>query len=149
MCMIDHAEWCEWSSSREHTARKTHRCDECYRDIQPGERYRIGVGGQDGSIWSEKQCRHCWAASVWLTEVCGGFLWGGVAEDLREHWDVSPKYRTLWLGRAVVGQQRRWRRRDGELMPVLGRPVYTADLEPHVRRLSVLRAFDAGVAARG
>ena len=100
------------------TARKPHRCDECGRTIEPGEQYKIGAGIYDRSAWHAKQCRHCVAATTWLQAECGGFLHNAVREDLEEHWsEVLP--RSLWLGRAIVGMRRRWRRRDGTLLAVL------------------------------
>lgn len=104
------------------TARKTHRCDECSRDINPGERYECASGLMDteGNVYSYtcKTCAHCLAARTWLYMVCRGALYEGVLEDLIEHWDEGPPYRTMTLGRLIVGMRRHWRTRCGNQMPV-------------------------------
>lgn len=89
-----------------------HRCGDCGRTIDPGERYQRATGLYDGRWWTSKQCAQCSAAARWLTLVCGGWLWEGVAEDLGEHWaEVDP--RSVALGRLVIGIGRQWRRPTG------------------------------------
>lgn len=41
------------------TARKEHRCDECYRTIMPGEKYEYVSGIWDGRPESYKTCLDC------------------------------------------------------------------------------------------
>lgn len=64
MCMIDD-DWsrAEFYRQSTHTARQPHRCGECYRVIQPGERYRVATGRQNGEFWTAKQCAHCMRAA--------------------------------------------------------------------------------------
>lgn len=130
MCMVDLADDGYWVTltNKFRKARKQHRCVECARMIEPGETYRYasGVGEYGIDVWH--CCEHCYAASSWLVKTCGGFLWEAVGEDLKEHWDESPEYCSMWLGRAIVGMRRQWRRRDGSLMSVL--PVFAGRL-PH------------------
>lgn len=109
MCMVDQAEDSFVADVREQTARVAHTCGECGRTIEPGERYRVGGGVCDGEWWTGKMCVHCWAARSWLSVQCNGWLWGGVLEDLEEHWQESPLLRSHWLGRAILGMRRRWR----------------------------------------
>jgi hypothetical protein len=124
VCMIDDADGGWVSFDKVHrVARKAHRCDECGRTIEPGETYWPWTGLGEGRFDHGKMCVHCEAAAQWLVEVCNGYLFHGIAQDLREHWDEDWSYRNLWLGRAVVGMGRRWRRLDGSLMPVPDRPV--------------------------
>lgn len=41
------------------TARKKHRCDECYKDILPGEKYEYVTGIWDGEPSTYKTCLDC------------------------------------------------------------------------------------------
>lgn len=114
MCTTDFDPWTVYRSETRR-ARKQHACTECGRKIESGETYRYIVGMIDGD-WSDyKQCEHCQAAATWLQVVCNGYLLDGILEELREHW--GDGYRNRWLGRAIIGMRRRWRKRDGTLMP--------------------------------
>lgn len=139
MCSIDDAEPWAFYRSAHLIARKAHRCDECGRTIDPGERYLRAVGKAEGDLSTLKTCAHGEAAGKWLAIVCGGWPSEGLAEDLCDHWDdsfhviykdgtrTSIEYRSFWLGRAVAGIGRQWRRRDGSLLPVLGPPPIDSD----------------------
>lgn len=122
MCMIDD----DWSSAEfyrqsTHTARQPHRCGECYRVIQPGERYLVATGRQNGEFWTAKQCAHCMRAAELLTEHCRGFLFGGVQEDLEQHVDCGLPW-SMAAARHVVGMRRQWRRFTSDaLMPLTPR----------------------------
>lgn len=128
MCMADYGDG-GWLRHRLTTpvANKVHRCGECGRDIQPGERYERdeGLMGYDGDArgYCAKTCENCVAARSWLERVCRGWIYEMVYEDLREHWDDGWDLRSLWLGRALVGMRNRWKRRDGTLMDRL--PAYS------------------------
>ena len=121
--MIDAADRAEayWESTVKR-ARQEHHCDECRRTIEPGESYQRTRAIWEGEPIVTKACGHCVAAREWLVRVCRGFVHSMVLEELREHWDHSELYRSWWLGRAIVGMRRKWRRKDGTLMPVLGEP---------------------------
>lgn len=116
MCMVDDADGWEVFHSATPVARIEHRCGDCGRTIIPGERYHRGEGLIDGYWSTNKVCGHCDAASRWLLAVCNGFLYGGILQDLVEHWDESWELRTLDFGRLVVLARARWRR-HGELVP--------------------------------
>lgn len=105
MCMIEDADPWTILSEGIRTARKQHRCGECYRTIQPGERHHWCDGVMDGEIRREKQCLHCHHAADWLYAICRGWLYGRVYEDLREHWDEYP---SRSLARLTVGIKTRW-----------------------------------------
>lgn len=115
MCMIDDCE--PWTVHHDETrkAAKDHRCDECRRTISKGETYEHGSGLCDGRWTTQRTCEHCVAARSWLLKVCSGWVYGMVADDLREHWWESPEYRSLWLGRAIHGIGHQWKRPDGTL----------------------------------
>lgn len=117
MCMIDDADgWTVFHAS-EPVARIEHRCGDCGRTIVPGERYHRGEGLYEDYWSTNKVCGHCNAASKWLLAVCHGYLYGGIIEDLVEHWDESWEVRSLDFGRLIVLAHARWRR-HGELVPV-------------------------------
>lgn len=97
-------------------ARKVHRCGECGREIQIGERYERVAGKWDGEFDSHKTCLHCVVARRWLLEACDGWIFGEVFEDLLEHWKESNLYRDAFLRASIGGMSRKWRRRDGSLM---------------------------------
>lgn len=90
------------------TARKHHKCDECFASIEPGQKYTYVTMLYEGHWDSFHICRFCEAAARWLKLVCGGYGVGGLAEELREHWDEDTLYRSHWLGRAVIGIRRGW-----------------------------------------
>lgn len=109
----------EWLSETRPVARKPHRCGECGRVIQAGEHYErsTGVWDRKEGITTYRTCAHCLVARGWLQIECGGWLFGEVHEDLREHFHgggMEDRYR---LGRLVVGMQKRWQGKRG-LMPV-------------------------------
>lgn len=128
MCMAEDAEgYFVRQTEAIRRARKPWKCGECSREIAPGETYEFFSGllknydTSDGYM-TFRTCAHCIAAREWIVQECGRWLYDAVGEDLREHWDIGGAYRNLWLGRALVGMRRQWRRRDGELLPVLGPP---------------------------
>jgi hypothetical protein len=121
MCMVDYGDGWKVFRAEQRTARKEYRCYECNRVIEPGERYEFATGiTNDGyDKWSVMHtCAHCQAGPCrWLNRVCGGYLYGGVYEDLDEH-RFEPDVRDMALYRALIGMKRKWRKRDGTLMAV-------------------------------
>jgi ribosomal protein S14 len=115
MCLIDTADCVsEFSTERHRVARKPHTCGECGRSILARETYLDACGLADGTFWTAKMCRHCFAVAEWLSESCNGYLHTAVIEDFREHAEGKIGYL-----RAVVGARRKWSRFDGTgLMPV-------------------------------
>ena len=97
MCMVDYADEDGGTSLGDETrkAKKAHRCDDCFRDISPGETYRIGKWASGGSVSTFKMCSHCRVAAEWLQGNCGGYLWGGILEDISEH---VEEYRGVYPG---------------------------------------------------
>lgn len=135
MCMVDGYDF-EGTFLGEETrkARKEHRCEECYRKIQPGEEYRVAKWVNEGRVESMKMCAHCRVASKWLSDNCGGFVYGGIWEDIEEHIDeyrgVYPEV-TRDLKRLAVWGKNDWRvkygPRAGALLPVPPLPRFPAD----------------------
>lgn len=122
MCMIDGADiGNRFYVSRLRKAKKEHRCGECERIIQPGERYEVATGkNDDGYLWRAKTCAQCCAARRWLEVVCNGFCHFGVYQDLREHF--AEGYNPRWLAIATSGMRKRWRGKDGKLRRPMSLP---------------------------
>ncbi len=117
MCAIDDGEPVEFYDTRTAKARKVHRCHECHRDINPGEIYRIDAGKFDGDFFTYKTCPHCSVAIEWLNRECGGSIFGGAHEDIREHW-IDGGIRTRELALLIWGMSRGWTKRRGGLMAI-------------------------------
>lgn len=73
------------------TARKEHRCKECRRRIQPGERYErvFGIWGGDPDVYNT--CPHCLALRDHITAHVPCFCWNHStmlddAESVIEHY---------------------------------------------------------------
>lgn len=111
MCAVDDTD--DWTFFRDsiRTARKVHECRECRRMIERGESYHYATGLFDGQWFTFHVCRHCDAAGSWMRVVCGGWLLGELKDELRGHW--WDGYSGLYIGRAIVGIGRQWRRRNG------------------------------------
>lgn len=129
MCMIDgDDDRVTVLHERHRTARKEHRCAECGRGIVVGEPYLVERFINDGEASTHKTCRHCEAVRGWLLSECGGWLYGGVAEDIGEHAQEGAGGLPVKL--AAVGISRRWKRSDGRMWPV---PRFPADRPKAVR----------------
>lgn len=136
MCRIEYADedgrWLAAPAPRK--ARKRHTCGDCGRFISPGETYTTGTYLCDDYLDPIKMCEHCLAAGHWLNKVCGGHLWPGVVDELREHWHEEHDLRSVGLARLVISAKRHWLRRNGSLVPV---EVVRSWAEAGVRRVPV------------
>lgn len=126
MCMVEYGEPATIYNARVVAhSRKPRRCEECRRSIEIGDAYHSASMLYDG-LWSTfDTCEHCMAAQRWLIAQCGGFLHGGVDEDLREHL-TELTFRpgeAVALLRIIVGIRRQWKSfaDPAKLMPVLVR----------------------------
>lgn len=116
MCMTDDAERVTKVSAAYRTARKPHRCAECGRAIEPGESYHYETFVFDGKFTSHKTCKHCMVARQWLSDECGGWVYGAVQEDIDEHAAYEGYgFRVRLL---AAGMARKWKRKDGRMWPV-------------------------------
>lgn len=111
MCRVD--DTISVLSDERPRAKKPHRCGECHRTIEPGEHYERVTGLWEGELVTHKTCLQCCSVREWLANVCSGWVYSEVAEELLEHFYEGYG---MWLGRAVVSMQNQWRKRDGSLM---------------------------------
>lgn len=80
----------DFFSERRVTARKTHRCEECGREIKPGDSYVKSAGCYDNEFYAFKECSRCSRvrAKILLrypVEYWGeGPVLGGLLEYVRE-----------------------------------------------------------------
>jgi hypothetical protein len=127
MCMIDYGDgYAITLSAVTYTAKKQHRCNECHRTIEPGEKYLRETNVFEHRRNTYKTCSHCKVARDWLWNECGGFIWGSVEEDIREH--VFENYYAMDLARVAMGMQWKWRTPSGKLLPIPKMPMGSVEI---------------------
>ncbi len=84
-CFCDY-EPAEFYSKSEPCARKAHKCCECGKAIQPGEKYEYVRGKWDGHMDFFKTCSRCTALRDHLAAHAKCFCWahGNLLDDIRE-----------------------------------------------------------------
>lgn len=118
MCMIEGADGYAVVLKDKHcVARKNHKCSECRRIIQSGEKYHLESLVFEREFSAHKTCSHCSVMRQWLIENCSGFVYEGVREDIWEHAQEYDNMGMKFL-RAAVGMRRRWTKKNGQLMKV-------------------------------
>jgi len=73
----------EFSNIRYRKARKEHKCCECEKVIEKGERYEIIAGKWDGDVSTFKTCLDC--AAIRDELFCHGHTFEYLYHDLNEH----------------------------------------------------------------
>ena len=117
MCMLDNGDGpVLMLSTADPVARKAHKCRECRRVIEPGEKYHVDRFMWESKLDTCKVCSHCMVAREWLSDECGGWLYGEVEEDIREH-AHSGSY-PMGVHRLAVGMAWGWRAPSGRLLPI-------------------------------
>lgn len=73
-------------SVRRPVARQVHKCCDCRRPINVGERYERVVGISDGGIDVYTTCGRCVSVREWVAGHIPCFCWayGNLSEDVRE-----------------------------------------------------------------
>lgn len=107
MCMIDDCDRANVYVARTFRARKQHRCQECWRLIEPGENYERVFMAYDGTAYTSKTCQHCVGARKLLIKHCDGFLHESVLEDLQNHISEALPW-SMQAARFVVAMRRKW-----------------------------------------
>lgn len=103
----DDTEYFKLEREETRKARKSHRCDECYRQILPGETYNWFTGYINGGFDVYKTCRHCQIAKDWLKKECSGYVFTLVQEDIVEHFREGYGFA---VGRIAIGMKRKWQK---------------------------------------
>ncbi len=122
MCMVGD-DYVDLLSSKTPKARKAHKCEECGRQIEPGENYVYETWLWEGDMSFGKTCLQCRAATHWLNIVCSGWVYNMVIDDLHEHIREEPDVVSSKLVRLVryasgrCPSKKAWRRRDDTLIP--------------------------------
>lgn len=80
---VDH--FPEFFEANTRTAVKKHKCSECRRIIEAGERYEHVAGKWEGCFETFKMCSDC--LSIRSSFFCEGYSFGGMLEELGEHID--------------------------------------------------------------
>ena len=103
-------------SSRTVTARKSYRCCECSRAIDPGDRHEYAFGVSDGNTYQPRTCLTCVELRQFITINIPCFCWahGNLFEDARNaveaaYHAAADEVRGLafGLGRRLVAAKRR------------------------------------------
>lgn len=84
-CILDgwDGEPADFCRTETRKARKSHRCCECRKTIQPGQRYEVCSGSWDGGIQTFKTCQSC--VEIRAKFSCGGaFIFKALWNTLRE-----------------------------------------------------------------
>lgn len=128
MCMMDDSDGAVTmiADGRFYRAKAQQKCAECGRVIDAGESYHRESYVVDKKFSTHKTCAHCMVVRGWLQAECGGWLYGYVEEDAREHVFYNRGYYGMDLYRAVAGMQWNWRTPSGRLLPV-PKPIRTSD----------------------
>lgn len=132
MCMVDDSESCSFWDEESRKAKKLHKCNECGRQIAPGEIYLYCKWIYDGDWGTSKMCAHCEVAAEWLRINCGGFVTHNIYEDISEHVDeyayLGWRY-LAGLGRLTIGIRRDWQIKRG---PYAGQLMAIPRLPPAI-----------------
>ena len=118
MCMLDSAEYTlNILKNDTLTARKEHKCCECYRVIGVGEKYNYQAGTGDAGFEVFKTCSHCLAPRNLIQDKCRGFVYEAIQEDLGEH--IHVKEWGFKAARFYISMKRKLKKFfSDELMPI-------------------------------
>lgn len=112
MCMIDDGEHYDVFTGCFRYAAKSHACEECRREIAKGEQYSWTKGLFERKWYEHRTCLHCYSGQSLLMAECGGYMHGGLEDDLAEHINEALPW-SRQAARLVVGMRRKWLRFDG------------------------------------
>lgn len=138
MCLyVDNDGETLWLADGWRKARKEHKCRECKRTVQPGERYRYWKGLVEREYFETfKMCEHCWTAMVEMSKLTGCHLswyWdqvfdmrpgageeGSYVRDALDDDEHQTRFREQPLAKLRIWHwgrraNRQWTRPDGSL----------------------------------
>ncbi|AMM44510.1 hypothetical protein BARRETLEMON_48 [Arthrobacter phage BarretLemon] len=98
------------------TARKQHKCGECFGIIQPGARYYRGAGSWEGDFWHMKWCVNCDSFRDLILYADSEFweqCYGGISVWVSERMHVEMSTSFSWTFRLHMARLsslfiRRW-----------------------------------------
>ncbi len=110
MCAVDY-DVADVYYQKDRKSRKEHTCTECHRTIKKGEMYRYTFGVWERQVSTFRTCSNCLLPQEWLQKECGGFLHGGLEEEIEEH---AVEYKKMFLYRWLIGIRRKWKNKSHE-----------------------------------
>lgn len=111
-CDYDPPQFCK---TKRQTARKDHKCGECFRLIKPGETYEYMAGMWDGIFSTHRTCSHCLNIRQFVENSVPCFCWayGSLHDDARDtieaaYWRAREEVKGLFMGfgRLVIAGKR-------------------------------------------
>lgn len=105
-----------FSCARRPKARKPHRCQECGREIEPGEHYERVAATWEGEFFTNVACAHCAVARMIVDDYDNWYhegYYGGLGPWLDEEGDAKP-----WSQDLLAAFRVRWRGPGGDLLPL-------------------------------
>jgi len=125
----------DFAATKAVKARKSHKCEECFRWITPGETYHRTAGSWEGDFFTIKACAHCNVFRKHIDEVDDNYhesYYGGAGEWVANgYWSAIDLPGTTWIERLGLYRMARqfaskWGQRDGTLVPVPAEPKAVA-----------------------
>ena len=109
-------DWVKVLEERTPTAKTEHKCKECFRIIQPKEKYFLEKYIWEGAFYTHKTCKHCYEVRKFILFEYGEFLYSGLYEDLtNSSWGKKD-----WKPRLfAVGMSKKWRDKRGKLWKII------------------------------
>ena len=106
----------DWSRIERRKAAKDHKCGECGRPIQKGERYEFSTGQYDGFISRHRTCSRCLEVRRYVQEHVPCFCWlysdmlNIARETVAEYAHELPGLYFGWARRHIAAVGRRHER---------------------------------------
>lgn len=122
----------DFASTKQVKARKAHKCEECWRTIEPGETYHRTAGSWEGDFFTCVACAHCAALRKRVDKVDPNYFesyFGGLGTWIGEvGWSAVEIPGPTWEDRLALYRLTRhfgdrWRDKAGRLRPVPADPA--------------------------
>jgi hypothetical protein len=95
-CYCDYESPEFYSEKQISRARTQHKCNECHRQIMPGEAYQSVSGKWDGDFYVNKTCAHCLELKNYVQAHVPCFCWAfgelieSAMETIRGYANIAP-----------------------------------------------------------